>query len=120
MQSPLPIWFGLAPTEKNFARIAALGDGWIPMESDPDKLAPMVDNLRAAFTAAGRDPGKIDVRVVAPYVFREDYSCDLDATLAKIPALVAAGATVVEFHPLYLSSGPDDLDRFFKAILAAK
>jgi probable F420-dependent oxidoreductase len=120
VQDPLPIWFGLAPTEKNFARIAALGDGWIPMENDAEKLAPMVDNLRAAFRAAGRDPAKIDVRVVAPYVFRADYTCDLDATLAKVPALVEAGATVVEFHPLYLCSGPDDLDRFLDAILVLK
>ncbi|HTJ64898.1 MAG TPA: TIGR03619 family F420-dependent LLM class oxidoreductase [Alphaproteobacteria bacterium] len=120
VQSRLPVWFGLAPTEKNFARIAELGDGWIPMESEPDKLAPMVDNLRVAFEKAGRDPGAIDVRVVAPYVFRPDYSCDLDATLAKIPALRQAGVTVVEFHPLYLCAGADDFDRFADAILAAK
>jgi probable F420-dependent oxidoreductase len=120
VQSPLPIWFGLAPTEKNFARIAELGDGWIPMENEPEKLTPMLNDLRAAFKAAGRDPAKIDVRIVAPYVFREDYSCDLDATLAKLPALIKAGVTVVEFHPLYLCAGPSDLDRFFKAILAAK
>ena len=120
VQQPLPIWFGLAPTEKNFARIAELGDGWIPMESEPEKLAPLIDNLRTAFVTAGRDPNKIDVRVVAPYVFRPDYTCDLDATLAKIPALVKAGATIIEFHPLYLCAGPDDFDRFADAILAAK
>jgi probable F420-dependent oxidoreductase len=120
VQAPMPIWYGLAPTEKNFARIAELGDGWIPMENDAEKLAPHVDALRAAFRAAGRDDGGIDVRVVAPYVFREDYSCDLDATLAKIPALVEAGATVIEFHPLYLCSGPDDLDRFLGDILTLK
>src|ERR1700761_873965 len=101
-QGRLPIWFGLAPTEKNFARIAELGDGWIPMENEPDKLAPMLDDLRNAFTAAGRDPGKIDVRIVAPYVFREDFTCDLDATLAKLPALIKAGVTVRELHPLSL------------------
>jgi probable F420-dependent oxidoreductase len=116
----VPIWFGLAPTEKNFARIAELGDGWIPMENEAEKLAPMVDALRAAFVARGRDPARIDVRVVAPYVFRADYTCDLDATLAKIPALMAAGATVVEFHPLYLCAGPHDLDRFLDAILTLK
>ena len=120
VQAPLPIWFGLAPTEKNFARIAEFGHGWIPMENEADKLAPHVDKLRAAFTAAGRDPAKIEVRVVAPYVFRADYSCDLDATLAKIPALVDAGATVIEFHPLYLCAGPDDLDRFLGDILTLK
>jgi probable F420-dependent oxidoreductase len=116
----VPIWFGIAPTERNFSRIAELGDGWIPMESEPDKLAPMVDNLRAAFVAAGRDPSKIAVRVVAPYVFRPDYTCDLDATLAKIPALVEAGATIVEFHPLYLAAGPADLDRVLELLVAAK
>jgi probable F420-dependent oxidoreductase len=120
VQPSMPIWFGLAPTAKNFARIAELGDGWVPMENDAEKLAPHVSNLRAAFRDAGRDDSKIDVRVVAPYVFREDYTCDLEATLAKIPALVEAGATVIEFHPLYLCAGPHDLDRFLDAILTLK
>jgi alkanesulfonate monooxygenase SsuD/methylene tetrahydromethanopterin reductase-like flavin-dependent oxidoreductase (luciferase family) len=116
----VPVWFGIAPTERNFARIAELGDGWIPMESDPEKLGPMVDDLRGAFRRAGRDPAKLEVRVVAPYVFRPDYSCDLDATLEKIPALVRAGATIVEFHPLYLAAGADDLGRVLDILVDAK
>jgi probable F420-dependent oxidoreductase len=113
----IPIWFGVAPTDRNFARIAALGDGWVPIHSDAELLVGEIDRLRTAFKAVGRDPAKIDVRAVAPYVFREDYTCDLDATIAKIPALVAAGVTMIEFHPLFLSAGPDDLDRFLDAIL---
>ncbi len=116
----IPIWFGVAPTERNFARIAELGDGWVPIHSDAEQLAPEIERLRAAFKAAGRDPTKIDVRAVAPYVFREDFTCDLEATIAKIPALVAAGVTMVEFHPLYLCAGPNDLDGFLDSILPVK
>jgi alkanesulfonate monooxygenase SsuD/methylene tetrahydromethanopterin reductase-like flavin-dependent oxidoreductase (luciferase family) len=99
----IPIWFGLAPTEKNFERIARLGDGWLPMEKDPDKLGVHIDDLRAAFKSNGRNPDKIAVRAVAPYVFRDDGMADLDATLAGIPAMVEAGVTIIEFHPAWFA-----------------
>ena len=31
-----PLWFGVAANERNAARIAEFGAGWLPMESDPD------------------------------------------------------------------------------------
>ena len=47
---------------------------------------------------------KIAVRAVAPYAFRDDGTADLDRTLAKIPAMIQAGVTVVEFHPAWFTS----------------
>ena len=51
-----PIWFGVAASERNAARIAELGAGWLPMESDPEAIARGVALLRRAFERAGRDP----------------------------------------------------------------
>jgi probable F420-dependent oxidoreductase len=120
VQPHLPIWFGLAPTEKNFARIAELGDGWLPMEKDPEKLAPAIENLRAAFKARGRSAENIAVRAVAPYVFREDGMCDLDKTLAGIPPMVAAGVTMIEFHPYWFVKDPKDFGAFLQGILSVR
>jgi probable F420-dependent oxidoreductase len=106
----ISVLFGLAPTDKNFARIAELGDGWLPMERDAGKLAGHIDRLRQAFAARDRDPGSIAVRTVAPYVFREDGLADMDRTLKAVPALIRAGVTVVEFHPAWFGKSEQDFD----------
>jgi probable F420-dependent oxidoreductase len=115
----IPIWFGLAPSERNIERIAELGDGWIPMEKRPELLAGHIDKLRKAFAARGRDPQSLAVRVVLHAVFRSDGTPDLEATLAAIPALADAGVTMVEVLPLLFCRGPQDLDAFFKQVAAA-
>ena len=116
----IPILFGLAPTDKNFARIAELGDGWLPMERDIEKLARQIENLRTAFKARGRDSGNIVVRAVAPYVFREDGLADLDRTLDSIPPLVEAGVTVIEFHPAWFARSERDFDSILDGMISIR
>jgi len=109
-----------APTDKNFQRIAALGDGWLPMERDPAKLAEHIERLRNAFRANGRDPAGIAVRAVAPYVFRDDGLADMDRTLKAVPALIAAGVTVVEFHPAWFGKGEGDFDTILEGMVSIR
>jgi probable F420-dependent oxidoreductase len=91
----LPIWFGLAPTPRNVARIVELGAGWMPVGSDVEALASGVRVLRDAFAAAGRDPASLGVRANVPVALGAGGRVDLDRTLAEgIPALRAAGATI--------------------------
>lgn len=116
----IPIWFGLAPTERNVQRIAELGDGWIPMEQRPEKLAGHIAKLRQAFAARGRDPGSLQVRVVPKLVCRDDGTPDLEATLAGVPDLVAAGATMIELHPAAFCRGPEDFTGFCERLVALK
>lgn len=115
----VPIWFGLAPSERNIERIAELGDGWIPMEQRPEQLALHIGKLREAFVARGRDPQHLSVRVVLRAVFRSDGTPDLDATLAAVPALARAGVTMIEVLPLAFCRGPRDLESFCRSIAAA-
>ena len=96
----VPLWFGLKATEKNFARIADYGDGWIPMEREPEELAVHIAALRAAFAAKGRDPAALQVRVgLRPAAAAGQDRPDIDAGLDTATALVAAGATVIEVLP---------------------
>lgn len=120
VQKQIPFWFGLAPSERNFARIGKYGDGWVPMEQNPGKLALHIKNLRAAFTAADRDPAQAGVRSAPRPVMGSDGKPDLDATLASIGEYAKAGVNVIEMQPRIWCDGPDDLDRFFDKIVAVK
>jgi probable F420-dependent oxidoreductase len=109
VQRRLPIWMGLAPTPRNCQRIAELADGWIPMSKDPAALTAGLSDIRTAFAARGRDFAGFQTRVVLPGVFRADGTPDLTGSLAAIPALKAAGVTMVEILPVMFCRGPDDL-----------
>jgi probable F420-dependent oxidoreductase len=116
----IPIWLGLAPSERNIERMAEYGDGWIPMEQDPEKLAPVIARIRAAVAARGRDPKKFLVRAVPRFVFGSDGVPDLEATLASVPALVAAGANMIELFPAVFCRGPENFPAFCKRLLRLK
>jgi probable F420-dependent oxidoreductase len=109
----IPVVFGLGPSERNFERIAAHGDGWAPIERDPQVLARMIGSLRAAFVRRGRDPATLKVRVMpegtssAAMEKIERYGkLDLEETAARIPALLRAGVTQLEFQPAVWVDGP--------------
>ena len=86
-----PVLFSGTLTPRNVRRIVELGDGWIPiMGATLDDVRAGVDQLRAALTAAGRDPTHLRVRVPLRVV-----RGDLTATVAGVPDAVAAGATDV-------------------------
>lgn len=92
-----PLWLGVAPTPRNLRRIAEWGDGWMPIGDDPARLADDVGRLREALHAAGRAPGEVAVRAHAPVVADAKGRPDLDATLARLPELAAAGVDVAAF-----------------------
>ncbi len=113
----VPMWFGLKPTEKNFARIAEYGDGWIPMERQPEVLAVHIKALREAFAAKGRDPASLQVRVgLRPAVQPGQSAPDLDSTLESAKALIDVGATVIELIASAWCKSAADLPDFFKRL----
>jgi probable F420-dependent oxidoreductase len=60
LQARLPIYYG-GNTPNHIGRVARGADGWIPAAMPPDQLRPLVDRLRTAAAAAGRDPAGIAV-----------------------------------------------------------
>jgi probable F420-dependent oxidoreductase len=120
LQQRLPVLLGLKHLARNIERIAEYGDGWIPMVQDPEEIHAGVLALRAAFRARGRDATELRVRVVPRLKFRADGTADLDAALAQVPRLAAAGATMVELHPYLYCRGPEEFDRFCTRLLALK
>ena len=116
----IPILFGLAPTERNCARIAELGDGWVPIVQKPDEIAAGVAAIGSAFTRAGRDPRTLGVRVMPEFGFDSAGRPDLGATLAHVPALYAAGATTIVGIPAFFCSGPDEIRSFMLELVKAR
>jgi probable F420-dependent oxidoreductase len=119
-KSGIPIWLGLSPSDRNIERMAEHGDGWIPMEQNPAKLAPLIARIRAAVAARGRNPAAFQVRVVPRFVFAAGGAPDLEATLAGVPALIEAGANMVELFPAAFCRGPEDFPAFCARLLKLK
>ena len=117
VQRRLPVLLGLVPLPKNVARMADYGDGWVALMENPAQIKTGVTALRDAFRARGRDPSELQVRAVPQFEFRADGKADLEATLAKIPALVEAGATVVELYACMYCSGPEDFEKFCERLV---
>jgi probable F420-dependent oxidoreductase len=116
----VPIWLGLAPTEKNFERIAEYGDGWIPMEQRPEELAKHFASLRKAVAARGRDPAAVGMRAVPKMVFGANGLADFAEAIAAVPALAKAGATTIELFPAAYCRGPAEFDEFCAKLVQLK
>jgi probable F420-dependent oxidoreductase len=93
----VPIWFGVAASERAAAAIAELGAGWMPIASEPAALAAGVARLRAAFAARGRDPASLGVRASAAGVADTARGLDVARTRDALAELGAAGATLASF-----------------------
>ncbi len=116
LQTPLPLWFGLAPTEANAARVAELGQGWIPIYADPAFIREGVELLRRAFEQARRDPAELRVRAHTPVTYDAKGVGDLDAAIAAIDAARAAGVTDIEFMAGNFVRRPEQLSGFLERI----
>ncbi|HTJ64822.1 MAG TPA: LLM class F420-dependent oxidoreductase [Alphaproteobacteria bacterium] len=121
VQATIPMWFGLAPTEKNFARIAKYGDGWIPMDRKPEIIAAHAETMRKAFVAAGRNPKDMEIRVgIRPNPAAGKDRPDFDEAVATLPALIEAGATTFEFIASAWCRTGDELAPFFRKLVALR
>lgn len=110
IQSRLPVWFSGTLTERNLRRIVELGDGWIPiMGSTVDDIGAGVHRLREACAAASRAPEGLAVQGSLPPVRDARGRVDPGATMAPVPALVAAGVTNVSLHLKAIDPGLEDL-----------
>ncbi|SNS89663.1 probable F420-dependent oxidoreductase, Rv2161c family [Sphingomonas laterariae] len=99
----IPIMLGIAPSDRNVARIADHADGWLPIQADVPSIAEGIVKLRAAFVERGRDPKSLMVRAVPRAVKGADGRLDVDRTLDNAHAMVEAGVTEIELFPLHFT-----------------
>ena len=102
----VPLWISGTVNNAVARRIARFGSGWIPWgpayADMPGAIAAMKDKV----IQLGGDPTDLQVQGIARVVKGADGSVDLAATMAGVPALVAAGVTDVRF-PASFSADPD-------------
>ena len=102
----VPVWVSGTVNNAVARRIARFGSGWIPWgpayADMPGAIAAMKDKV----IQFGGDPTDLQVQGIARVVKGGDGSVDLAATMAGVPALVAAGVTDVRF-PASFSADPD-------------
>jgi probable F420-dependent oxidoreductase len=116
----VPILFGVRPSDLNIERMARDADGWAPLGVSLETVAAVLTRIRARMRELGRDPTQFRVRHVPPVLQREDGSPNLDAVLALLPEMAAAGVTEVSFTLPALCQSPDDYDQVLDKILAAR
>jgi probable F420-dependent oxidoreductase len=95
VQARVPIWFSGPANDITVRRITELGDGWLPLAIPLDDVTTTIEQLRAAFVDAGRDPATLGVRQGLAVKTDDDGRVDLAETVAPIPDLAARGVTSV-------------------------
>lgn len=116
----LPIWLGLAPSPRNLQRMARFADGWLPAMESPETIRETLAALAPLLEQCGRDPAAFDVRSGLMPVFDRDGGVDFDATFAQADQLIAAGVTVVDIAPVFLSPDVDDMEMLIDLLVALK
>jgi probable F420-dependent oxidoreductase len=111
-----PLWLGMAANERNAERCAALGAGWLPMETEPAEISRGVALLRAAYERAGRDPLTLGVRANAPVANDAAGKPSLSATLAALPRLREAGVTIAGFALARFVRSRDEIPGFLERL----
>lgn len=104
----IPLWVAGRLRRRTVERVVRFGNGWIPWGDDIADPAPGIAVLHQALFAAGRDPATLQVQGTLPVVRRSHTGAadadpaasnlDLEATMAGVAPLVAAGVTDFRFH----------------------
>ncbi|WP_430334133.1 TIGR03619 family F420-dependent LLM class oxidoreductase [Rhodococcus sp. ACT016] len=110
VQARVPVVFGMAPSKRNFDRIARVGDGWTAAPADLPRLDESIELLRGCFVEHGRDPESAEVQIMLPTIADGSGGVDLGAMTASAKAAQESGVDTVLVRPSALPIGADDLD----------
>lgn len=91
----VPIWVSGSVNAHVARRVARFGAGWIPWGPDQDDVVDGIAKMRDALTALGHDHSGLQVVGTLPIRRMAGDAVDAVATMASVPALVAAGVTDV-------------------------
>lgn len=97
----IPMQLGIQANDKNIARMAELGLGWMPM-AEASLLANLIEPIRkfrAAYQAQGRSPDELEVATFCEFFFDANGRPDLDKCLSLVPQYKEAGVTTLIIAP---------------------
>jgi probable F420-dependent oxidoreductase len=114
----VPIWVSGRINPRTVARLVRHGQGWIPWGEHVADPGPGIEVLRSALADAGRDPAELLVQGTLPVVGPPGGGLDLDATMAPVADLVAAGVTDLRLARR-AHRDPDEEARVLTEVVAA-
>jgi probable F420-dependent oxidoreductase len=113
----VPLWIG-GSLRPNLTRLVEWGDAWIPiMGATLEAIADGAQQIKKAWSAAGRDPGTLQVQAPLRIERGPDDRPDLARSIATVPDLVAAGATDVHVTLRAFNRDPVDAPAVFAEIV---
>jgi probable F420-dependent oxidoreductase len=110
----VPIWVSGSVNPRVARRLARYGARWIPWLAPAADLAAEVARMREALDRAGGDHASLQVVGTLTAGSDEDGRLDIAGTVARVPALIAAGATDVRLTLRV----PDDPGQHFEQVSA--
>jgi probable F420-dependent oxidoreductase len=111
-----PLWFGGQRLhDRLLRRLVEFGSGFNPLGRPSDQD---VERLKAAMTAAGRNPAELELVGGTRGRFRDaDSVADLDEALAAIPAQLERGFTTICIKPSQFVDEPDAFGAFCRKVV---
>ncbi|MGW0176802.1 LLM class flavin-dependent oxidoreductase [Rhodococcus sp. NPDC003322] len=110
IQDRIPMVFGVAPSKRNFERIARVGDGWAAAPADVNQLEEGLTLLHRCFEEQGRDPRVAEVQMIIPPVRDNAGAVDYGAMTTAAEKAVDAGVSTVLVQGSMLVKTSDDID----------
>jgi probable F420-dependent oxidoreductase len=89
---PIPVWIAGGERRRALERVGRLGDGWLPVSTDPDALGPLLERILTIAAEAGREPPGVQGRI--------DGTEDLDRAGAALEGWQRLGATYVALNTM--------------------
>ncbi|MFF0488404.1 TIGR03619 family F420-dependent LLM class oxidoreductase [Nocardia sp. NPDC004068] len=106
----IPVWVSGTVNDAVARRLTRFGTGWIPWGPARDDPAGAIAAMKDRVASLGGDPGHLQIQGTATIVERPDGTLDIDATLASVPPLIAAGVTDVRIPLLLPGDEPRAVD----------
>jgi probable F420-dependent oxidoreductase len=121
VQQPRPPIYMAAYAPSALERVGKTADGWMPAGVPLAAIGPMMDGVRAAARAAGRDPAALKLVILAfpaileqsPGEGRPDFVGTLDEVRRDVATARDLGASEIIFAPGY-STGNLSLDEYHR------
>jgi probable F420-dependent oxidoreductase len=93
----IPIWVSGTVNKRVARRLSTFGLRWIPWGPAIAHLDEAVPAMKQTIADVGGDPSHLEVQGTAVLAKQGDGSIDIEASLAPVPKLLAAGATDIRF-----------------------
>jgi alkanesulfonate monooxygenase SsuD/methylene tetrahydromethanopterin reductase-like flavin-dependent oxidoreductase (luciferase family) len=114
--SPLKLWFGIAPSAANARFFAEFGGGWSCIAPDLQMIARGRDALQKALREQYGIEREIPIRAAPAIQFDADGRACIDRTIENLPNCVAAGVTEFDFPLMFFGRDADHLDTLIKKL----